>query len=103
MRYLMPGWSGMAVIAHTLPYDLTVLDGTQSGRPLPVERWSGLTAPTRVTVGSKSEAFFHTGAQSLAEQLPAVTYGTLEGKGHGAVLMAPKALADTLYQFFCES
>ena len=28
MRVLMPGWSKMASMAHTIPYDLAVLAGT---------------------------------------------------------------------------
>jgi pimeloyl-ACP methyl ester carboxylesterase len=62
MRFLMPGWSKMAGMAHTLPYDLTVLEGTQSGKPLPMQRWISNTTPTLVMVGSRSESFFHSGA-----------------------------------------
>lgn len=58
MRLFMPGWSKMVAIAHTIPYDLAVLAGTQTGRPLPAERWAPVMAPALVMVGSKSEAFF---------------------------------------------
>src|SRR5438445_315066 len=44
MRF-MPAWSKLRGIAHTLPYDFTILDGTQAGEPLPPERWSAVTAP----------------------------------------------------------
>jgi pimeloyl-ACP methyl ester carboxylesterase len=100
MRLLMPGWSKMAGRAHTIPYDLAVLVGTQEGKPLPAKRWADITAPTLVVVGSKSEAFFHSGAKALTEILPNAQYRSLEGQSHSAVLMAPKAIADAMEQFF---
>jgi pimeloyl-ACP methyl ester carboxylesterase len=100
MRLLMPGWSKMVDIAHTLPYDLAVLAGTQSGDPLPAKRWASTQAPTLVMVGGKSEAFFHNGAKALAELLPNVQYHTLEGRGHSAVMMKPKDIAAAVSGFF---
>jgi pimeloyl-ACP methyl ester carboxylesterase len=100
MRWFMPGWSKMAAIAHTLPYDLAVLDGTQAGKPLPATRWSEKTAPTLVAVGSKSEPFFHTGAQALVPLLPRAEYRSLEDLDHSAILMATNALADEIKPFF---
>ena len=100
MRFLMPGWGKMAAMAHTLPYDLAVLAGTQSGQPLPARRWSALQAPVTVGVGGKSEAFFHTGAQALAALLPNVQYRSLAGRDHSAVMMAPQALAAALAEAF---
>src|SRR5262245_58059255 len=67
MRFLMPGWSKMAAVAHTIPYDLAVLAGTQDGGPLPSTRWNATPAPTLVMVGGKSPAFFHTGAKALVD------------------------------------
>jgi pimeloyl-ACP methyl ester carboxylesterase len=70
MRLLMLGWSKMAGMAHTLPYDLAILAGTQEGKPLPVKRWAATAAPTLIVVGGESEAFFHSGAKALTETLP---------------------------------
>lgn len=100
MKLLMPGWSKMAGVAHTIPYDLTILAGTQAGKPLPSNRWLSTTVPTLVMVGSKSEAFFHSGARSLANLLPDAQYRSLEGRDHSAVVMASKAVADEVEQFF---
>jgi pimeloyl-ACP methyl ester carboxylesterase len=100
MRLLMPGWSKMTGMAHTLPYDLTILEGTQVGKPLPAARWAANAAPTLVVVGGKSEAFFHTGAKALAEMLPDAQYCSLPGRNHGAVLVAPRAVAVAVEQFF---
>ena len=100
MRFLMPGWSEMTRIAHTIPYDLAILEGTQSGKPLPVKRWETLITPTLVMVGSRSESFFHSGAKALAKLLPTVQYKVLEGGSHASVLMTPKPLASAITSFF---
>jgi pimeloyl-ACP methyl ester carboxylesterase len=100
MRYVMPGWSNMTDMAHTVPYDLAILSGTQSGKPLPATRWADLTAPTLVAVGSRSEAFFHHGAQALVRSLPHARYLSLQGRDHSAVLFAPQALAAAMTPFF---
>jgi pimeloyl-ACP methyl ester carboxylesterase len=100
MRFLMPGWSKMRGMAHTLPYDLAILEGTQSGKPLPKERWASNATPTLVMVGSRSELFFHSGAKELAGILPHAEYRSLEGGNHGSVLLGPKALAGAVEQFF---
>ena len=100
MRFLMPGWSKMAAIAHTIPYDLACLSGTQEGKPLPAKRWVQAKAPTLVMVGGKSEAFFHTGAKALVSLLLHAQYRSLEGRDHSAVLMAPQAIAAAMGEFF---
>ncbi|QOY92177.1 alpha/beta hydrolase [Paludibaculum fermentans] len=100
MRYLMPGWSKMTGMAHTIPYDLSIVAGTQTGKPLPRDRWSGESTPALVAVGSRSELFFHHGAQALAGMLPHAQYVTLEGQDHSAVLLAPRELAALASEFF---
>jgi pimeloyl-ACP methyl ester carboxylesterase len=99
MRFLMPGWSKMCSMAHTIPYDLLILDGTQAGQPLPVERWKKATVPIKVSVGGRSEAFFHSGAKGLIQTLPSSQYQSLDGLNHGAVLLAPGALAKDVQGF----
>lgn len=99
MRLLLPAWSDMTKVAHTAPYDLMVLAGTQSGKPLPADRWTSAISPAMVAVGAKSEPFFHSGAKALTLRLPAVEYRSLDGLDHSAVLMAPETLAATIRQF----
>lgn len=99
MRWLMPGWSKMAAMAHTLSYDLAVLEGTQTGKPLPPRRWAEAHAPTLVMVGGKSEPFFHVGANALVSILPRAQYRVLEGRDHSAVMIAPEAVADVVSGF----
>ena len=99
MRFLMPGWSKMCAMAHTIPYDLAILDGTQAGQPLPGERWKNASLPIKVAVGSKSELFFHSGAKGLVQILPSAQYQSLAGLNHGALLLAPKALGKDVQDF----
>ena len=100
MRLMLPAWAEMLKLAHTVPYDLTILSGTQAGKPLPRDRWCNATAPTIVAVGSKSELFFHAGAKALAGLLPAGTYRSLDGLDHSAVLIAPQTIGSAVTRFF---
>lgn len=100
MRYLMPGWSNMAALAHTIPYDLACLSGTQQGKPLEASRWARAKVPTLVMAGGRSEAFFHTGARALVSLLPHAQYRRLPGAHHGSVLLAPKAITVAMEEFF---
>jgi pimeloyl-ACP methyl ester carboxylesterase len=103
MRLLMPGWSKMAGMAHTISYDLAVLAGTQEGKPLPAMRWATANAPTMVLVGGKSPTFFHTGAKALTGLLPNAKYRALPGRNHSAVVMAPKDIAVAAVKFLCHN
>jgi pimeloyl-ACP methyl ester carboxylesterase len=97
---LLPSWRRAKAIAHTLRYDFAVLAGTQDGRPLPADRWKTLRAWGIVMVGSKSEPFFHSGAQALAELLPTFEYVSLEGGHHGSAVMSPTGIAAAIMRLF---
>lgn len=93
---LLPMWRSAKAIAPTLRYDFAVLEGTQRGEPLPAGRWAAMRARGIVIVGSKSEPFFHTGAQALASAVPSLRYETLEGGHHGSPQMSPAGIADRI-------
>jgi pimeloyl-ACP methyl ester carboxylesterase len=99
MRLVMPGWSKMCGMANTIPYDLAILEGTQAGQALPAGRWKNTSAAVKVAVGSKSEPFFHSGAEALVQMVPAAEYQSLAGLNHGALLLAPKALGKDVQSF----
>ena len=99
MRLLMPGWSKMCAMASTVPYDLSILDGTQAGQPLPVQRWKNASLPIKVAVGSRSEPFFHSGAKGLVQIIPSAQYQSIAGLNHGALLLAPTALGKDVQDF----
>jgi len=103
MRFLMPGWKKMCAMAHTIPYDLAILDRTQAGQPLPAERWKNDSLPIKVAVGSRSEPFFHSGAKELVQILPSAQYEALRGLNHGALLLAPAALGKDVQEFLLQN
>jgi pimeloyl-ACP methyl ester carboxylesterase len=94
---LMPAWGKLKAAAHTLPYDLTIMDGGQQGRPLQPGRWAPLTAPTLVMAGSKSPPWLQNAARALAQALPGASHRTLPGQTH---IVKPKPLAPVLAGFF---
>lgn len=100
MMRVMPGWSKMQKMAHTTLYDLAIMEGTQDGKPLPTKRWESVNLPTLVLTGEKSEKFFHSGAQALVKILPNAQHKILQGQHHGSVVMAPKAFANELIEFY---
>jgi len=94
---LMPAWGKLKAVAHTLPYDLTIMDGGQQGRPLPPGRWASLTAPALVMAGGKSPAWLQNTARALVRVLPGASHRTLPGQTH---IVKAKALAPVLADFF---
>jgi pimeloyl-ACP methyl ester carboxylesterase len=96
MRFL-PSRSAQKAVAHTLPYDATIMGDTQSGNPLPKDRWSSITLPTLVVAGGKSPTWMQHSQRALADLLPTAQHRTLEGQMH--IVKAP-ALAPLLEEFF---
>jgi pimeloyl-ACP methyl ester carboxylesterase len=96
MRFL-PAWSKLKGVAHTLPYDLTIVSDHQRGRPLPSTRWTAARMPTLVVAGGKSPAWMRNAMQALARVLPSAKHYTLEGQTH---MVSAKALAPVLAEFF---
>lgn len=93
-----PSWKGMENLAHTLAYDGMIMEETQSGKPLPTNRWD-VNVPTTIIVGENSEPYFHEAAKSLAELLPLAKYKVLSGQDHSAVMMAPDVLANAVVEY----
>ena len=94
---IMPFWSKLKRVAHTIPYDTTIMGETQSGRPLPDGAWSGITAPVLVLDGGKSPDWMRNGVAAAARALPTSTHRTLAGQTH---LVKAEALAPALRDFF---
>jgi pimeloyl-ACP methyl ester carboxylesterase len=97
---LMPSWSKSKSVAHTLPYDLTIMADTQNGKPLSASRWATASMSTLVLTGGKSEPFFHKAGDALAEVLPNAKHKTLKDQHHGSVVMSPNVVASEMTQFF---
>jgi len=94
---LIPIWSKLKAIAHTLPYDGAIAQDNQRGKPLQVSRWASVTVPALVMDGGKSRAWMRHANRSLAASLPNAQYRTLEGQTH---MLKPKAHAPLFVEFF---
>ena len=94
---LMPAWSKLKAVAHTLVYDFRLVGLHQRGRPLPRDAWAGVTVPTLVMDGGRSPAWMRTAMLSLAEVLPNATYRTLPGQTH---MVKAHAHVPPLVEFF---
>jgi len=94
---LLPFWKKLTAIAHTLVYDITLVQDFERGKPLPASRWRSVTAPALVADGGKSPVWMRNGMRALAGVLPNATYRTLEGQTH---LLKPKAIVPVLVEFF---
>ncbi|MBM2616091.1 alpha/beta hydrolase [Actinoplanes sp. LDG1-06] len=93
---LTPNWKKLKGLAHTLPYDLTILGDTSRGEPLDSSRWSAVTAPTLVLDGGKSPQYMRNAARALSEALPKGEYRTLPGQTH---IIKAKALAPAVKEY----
>jgi pimeloyl-ACP methyl ester carboxylesterase len=94
---LMPAWSKLKAVAHTLPYDGAIVRENQKGRPLPATRWASVTIPTLVMDGGNSPQWMRHATRALASALPNAKYRTLEGQTH---MVKEKAHAPVLVEFF---
>jgi pimeloyl-ACP methyl ester carboxylesterase len=97
MMQWMPVWSKLKAVAHTLPYDLTIMKDYQRGQPLPTERWSKMTIPTLVMDGGKSPAWMRNGVRAAADAISSAEYRTLPGQTH---MVQIRVLAPVLKEFF---
>jgi pimeloyl-ACP methyl ester carboxylesterase len=88
-----PWWAATEALAHTLPYDATIM-GDYS---LPVDRAKAVTIPTVVLDGGASFGFMAPTADALAEVLPHGERRTLPGQEHN---IDPNVLAPALKEFF---
>ena len=94
-----PMWAGMEALAHTLPYDMAITDGLQTGDRTAIARFAGVRAPTLVMDGGNSPDWMRHSAQALAETLPHARQRTLAGQTHA---VDPNLLAPVLIEFFQE-
>jgi pimeloyl-ACP methyl ester carboxylesterase len=97
MMHLMPAWSKLKAVAHTLPYDTSFTAPLQRGNPLPESHWTTVSAPTLVVAGTKSPTWMRNATRQLATAIPGAEHQLLEGQTH---LVKPHALAPVLKTFF---
>lgn len=97
-----PMWPMMESLAHTLPYDGAVMGSMLSGKPLPTDRWKGVTAPVLVAVGGASEPWLHNGSKALVAVMPSAEHCVLEGLDHGAPFVSPQSFVSLLREFLID-
>jgi hypothetical protein len=94
---LFPMWPKLTAVAHTLPYDISVIVTYGSGKPLPSTLGVSIKAPILVMDGGKSPTWMRHAMQALAQTLPNANYRTLAGQTH---MVKAEALAPVLVEFF---
>jgi len=94
---LTPVWPKLKAVAHTLPYDITIMQDHQHGTPFTAGEWAAVKTPTLVAVGEKSPAWMTNATRALADALPDASYRTLPGQTH---MVKPQAIAPALTEFF---
>ncbi len=88
-----PWWAATEALAHTLPYDATIM-GDYS---LPTEMAAAVIIPTLVLDGGASFGFMGPTADALAKVLPAGQRRTLAGQEHN---IDPNVLGPVVGEFF---
>ncbi|WP_328449713.1 alpha/beta fold hydrolase [Amycolatopsis sp. NBC_00438] len=94
---VMPFWSKLKRVAHTIPYDTAVVGDRQSGAPLPSPAWPEVKIPAVAIDGGKSPEWMRNGVATLAKALPSAQYRTLPDQTH---IVQAAALAPVLTDFF---
>jgi pimeloyl-ACP methyl ester carboxylesterase len=93
---VLPAWKKMTGIAHTLPYDLALVNPYQQGHPLPQGHYDDVEQDTLVIAGGKSPEYMRNAQAGIAHALPHGTLTTLPGQTH---MVKPKATAPVLAGF----
>jgi pimeloyl-ACP methyl ester carboxylesterase len=99
LRLVVPMWSTLKSVAHTLPYDYAVMGETVGGRPLDPQPWASITTPVLVIDGGKSPDSLRRAADEIAVLLPHSRRRTLEGQSHNVSM---KVLAPVLLDCLAE-
>jgi pimeloyl-ACP methyl ester carboxylesterase len=94
---VLPSWRKLKAVAHTLWYDMTIVEPHQRGRPLPSTRWSRVTMPTLAIAGGKSPAWMQNAMAALAAVVPGARHRVLDGQTH---MVHARTLAPLLLEFF---
>ena len=92
---LTPVWRKLTAVAHTLPYDLSLVIDHEQGRALPDGLYDAVTQPTLVIAGGKSPEYLRNAQAAVATALPAGRLETLPGQTHmiKATVTAPVVAA----------
>ena len=90
---LLPVWSKLKAVAHTLPHDAAIMGDFS----MPTKLVASVTVPTLVMGGGKSPANLGQAVQAVADALPGARRRILAGQTHN---VSVKVLAPILKEFF---
>jgi pimeloyl-ACP methyl ester carboxylesterase len=93
MRLMLPVWSKLKAVAHTLPYDATIMGNWL----VPKERAASVRVPALVMYGGKTDERLRRAAEAVSSALPHAQLKVLPGQNHAA---AASAVAPALVAFF---
>ena len=96
MMRLMPVWKKLTGVAHTLPYDLSLVIEHEQGRPLPEGYYADVTPETLVIAGGKSPEYMRNSQAAIAEAVPNARLEVLPGQTH---MIKAKVVAPVLAEF----
>ena len=94
---VLPAWKKMTGIAHTLPYDLSIVNAHQQGEPLPEGRYADVDQETLVIAGGKSPKHMRNAQAGIAAAVPNARLETLAGQTH---MIKPKATCPVITRFY---
>jgi pimeloyl-ACP methyl ester carboxylesterase len=93
MMRLMPWiWRRLKGVAHTLPYDASVMTDFK----IPRARFASIRTPTLVMNGSKTDARLKDAAHAIATAIPSARHRELDGQTHN---VRPSVLAPAVVEF----
>jgi len=93
MRLMPWVWRKLEAVAHTLPYDATVMGDFS----LPAARLASITTPTLAIHGEKTDARLQKAVRAVAKAVPGAQLRTLKGQTHN---VKPEVLSAALLEFF---
>jgi hypothetical protein len=93
MQLMLPVWSKLKAVAHTLPYDAAIMGNWL----VPKERAASVRARSLVLYGGKTDERLRRAAESFAAALPNAELRMLPGQNHAA---SASAVAPALLAFF---
>ncbi len=94
---LTPVWRKLTAVAHTLPYDLSIVVPFEQGEPLPDGYYDAVAVPTLVLAGGRSPAYMRSSQAAIADALTGGWLDVLPRQTHmvKAAVLAP-VVADFL-------
>lgn len=97
---LTPSWTQRTAVAHTLPYDASIVIGFRQGKPLPDGYYESIEPETLVIAGAKTQLYMRRAQAAIVEQLPHGSLEILAGERH---TIRARATAPALLRFLTKT